>query len=46
MKANIIITVSDLVSSLVKPHGSQATLKLIWDYTIATLDSRPTRSYL
>lgn len=46
MKANIIITVTDLVSSLVKPHESQATLKLIWDHTIATLDSRPTGSYL
>ena len=46
MKANIIITVTGLVNSLVKPHGSQATLKFIWDYTIAMLDSRPTRSYL
>ncbi len=46
MKANIIIVVTDLVSSLVKPHESQATLKLIWDHTIATLDSQPTGSYL
>ena len=46
MKVNIIIIVTDLVKSPVKPHGSQATLKLIWDYTIANLESTLIRRYL